>query len=130
MKKITLVVLVFAVCSAFVFQPKDEFSLEGKWVDSELQIEYEFKDNKTVYFSQMGYRVTAKYKLDKTKSPYWLDFAMETGGQALEMPGLLKIVDENTIWIEQFRPHIVHPKKFSKDSVSRERSIHILKRAQ
>ncbi|AOW19623.1 hypothetical protein [Urechidicola croceus] len=97
--------------------------LIGTWEDSRLKITYEFRENGSVFFNQNDTGVfVQEYIIDDSKSPIWIDFQI----QGMKIPGLLKVIDENTIWIEQFPPYPNHPTKFSEDETMA--SMHILKR--
>ncbi|WP_347174894.1 hypothetical protein [Polaribacter uvawellassae] len=129
MKKITqTLVLITCLFSINAFSQFKEIDLEGKWTDKELQVEYDFSKNAKAYFSQMGYGMSVSYKVDFSQSPFWIDFTLERAGREIKIPGLLRVIDKDTIWIEQFPPSSNHPVKFSKDFTSRARSIHILVR--
>ena len=93
-----------------------------------MQVEYDFTSNTKAYFSQMGYGMSVSYTIDFSKPIYWIDFTLQRAGQKMKMPGLLKILNKDTIWIEQFPPYSEHPTKFSKDFTSRTRKIHVLVR--
>jgi len=128
--KVTILTILITFFSATLSESEQEFSIIGKWEDKEMQVEYEFAENNHVYFSQMGYGIQATYKINKDKSPNWIDFTMKRGNNSLEIPGLLKIKNNDTIWIEQDAPRLTHLTNFSKDSTSRARKIHILTRVK
>ena len=129
MKKNTQLLLLIAFLFSFnTFSQLKEIDLKGKWVDKEMQVEYNFSGNSKASFSQMGYGMSVSYKIDFSKFPYWIDFTLQRGGNKLIMPGLLKVINKDTIWIEQFPPYSKHPTKFSKDFTSRTRKIHVLVR--
>ncbi len=129
MKKITQTfVLITCLFCINAFSQFKEIDLEGKWTDKELQVEYSFSKNAKAYFSQMGYGMSVSYKVDFSQSPFWIDFTLERAGKEIKIPGLLRVVNKDTIWIEQFPPSSNHPTKFSNDFASRARSIHVLVR--
>ena len=134
MKKIKIIaqVLVITVClfSFNGFSQSHEINLKGKWIDKDLQVEYNFSSNTNASFSQMGYGMSVSYKVDFSKSPFWIDFTLQRGGNKLKMPGLLRVINKDTIWIEQFAPLTNHPTEFSKDFKSKARKIHVLVRAK
>ncbi len=126
MRTTLLTTLALVVC-VNVFSQKNT-ALKGKWIDKQLQVEYEFSNNKNAYFSQMGYGMPVYYKVDYTQSPFWIDFTLKRAGKEIKIPGLLRVINKDTIWIEQFPPLEKHPTKFSKDFTSRTRKIHVLVR--
>jgi hypothetical protein len=129
MKKITkghILLMIFLNVS--VFSQSKEIEIKGKWVDKELQVEYDFLSSTKASFSQMGYGMSVSYNVDFSKSPFWIDFTLQRGGEKMKMPGLLRVINKDTIWIEQFSPLAQHPTKFSKDFISRTRTIHVLVR--
>lgn len=129
MKKTTQLLLLIALLFSFsAFSQSKEIDIKGKWIDKEMQVEYNFSSNSKASFSQMGYGMSVSYKVDFSKSPYWIDFTLQRGGNKLKMPGLLRVINKDTIWIEQFPPYSEHPTKFSKDFTSRTRKIHVLVR--
>ena len=129
MKKIAQSLLLFACMFSFnAFSQSEEINIKGKWIDKELKVEYYFSSNDKANFSQMGYGMALSYKVDFSKSPFWIDFTMQRGGNKLKMPGLLRVINKDTIWIEQFAPYSKHPTQFSKDFISRSRTIHVLVR--
>ena len=129
MKKIVQLIIIGTVFFHLnAFSQIKEIDIKGKWVDKELQVEYTFANNGIANFSQMGYGMTVAYKIDASKFPYWIDFTLKRGGNKMKMPGLLKVINKDTIWIEQFTPYSKHPKEFSKDFISRTRKIHVLVR--
>ena len=119
-----------SLISFTVFSQSNEINLKGKWVDKDLQVEYNFSSNSKASFSQMGYGMPVSYKVDFSKSPFWIDFTLQRGGNKMKMPGLLRVIDKDTIWIEQFPPYAKHPTEFSKDFKSKARKIHVLVRAK
>ena len=129
MKKITkvftLAIALFSLCSYAQFK---DINISGKWEDKEMKVEYNFSTKDKAYFSQMGYGMPLSYKVDITKSPYWIDFTIERGGNKIKIPGLLRIIDKDTIWIEQFPPYSKHTTEFSEDFKSKSRKIHVLVR--
>lgn len=129
MKKRTQLLTVF-VClmSIAAFSQTEKINLQGEWEDKQMKVKYHFSSDTKAYFSQMGYGMSVSYKIDETISPHWIDFTLERGGQKMKMPGLLRIINKDTIWIEQFPPYSKHPTKFSKDFKSRTRKIHVLVR--
>ena len=48
---------LFAICllSYSAFSQSSEINLKGKWIDKDLQVEYNFSSNTKASFSQMGY---------------------------------------------------------------------------
>jgi hypothetical protein len=129
MKKIAQLLLLLIFLFSFnAFSQLKEVDIKGKWIDKEMQVEYNFSTNSKASFSQMGYGMSVSYKVDFSKSPYWIDFTLQRGGNKIKMPGLLRVINKDTIWIEQFPPYSIHPTKFSKDFTSRTRKIHVLVR--
>ncbi len=129
MKKIALLaVLMIFLVPVYAFSQSKEINIKGKWEDKELQVEYNFSSTTKASFSQMGYGMSVFYEVDFSKSPYWIDFTLQRAGNKMKMLGLLRIINKDTIWIEQFSPHSKHPTKFSKDFTSRTRKIHVLVR--
>ena len=129
MKRLPKILITFTLLlSINSFCQSKEVDLTGKWEDKQLQVEYNFSSNDKAYFSQMGYGMSISYKVDFSKSPLWIDFTLQRGGKKMKMPGLLKVINKDTIWIEQFPPFTKHPIKFSKDFTSRTRKIHVLVR--
>ena len=129
MKKIALSLTLFlSLYSLSTFSQTEKIDLKGKWEDKQMKVEYHFSTDTKAYFSQMGYGMSVSYKIDQTISPFWIDFTLDRGGQKMKMPGLLRIINKDTIWIEQFPPYSKHPTKFSKDFKSRTRKIHVLVR--
>jgi len=129
MKRIAqLLVLIAFLVPMNTFSQLEEINIKGKWEDKELQVEYNFSSTTEARFSQMGYGMSVSYEVDFSKSPYWIDFTLLRGGSKMKMFGLLRILNKDTIWIEQFSPHLKHPTKFSKDFISRTRKIHVLVR--
>ena len=86
------------------FSISQDLDLTGSWEDERLQIVYRFEDDENLYFSQQGYGVFAKYELESSYEPYRMELIMRNGPQEVRIPALLKVIDENTIWIEQFPP--------------------------
>mgnify|MGYP005992097295 CR=1 FL=1 len=129
MKKIAATIL-FAVLlySNYTFSQSAEINLIGKWIDKELNVEYNFSSDTEALFSQMGYGMPVSYKIDFSKSPFWIDFTLQRG--KMKLPGLLRIINKDTIWIEQFPPFKKHPTEFSKDFKSKSRKIHVLVRVK
>ena len=129
MRKIaqTLTILLLLQCFTTYSQSK-ELNIKGKWVDKEMKVEYNFSSNSKASFSQMGYGMSVTYEVDFSKSPYWIDFTLQRAGNKMKMPGLLRVINKDTIWIEQFPSYSKHPTKFSKDFTSRTRKIHVLVR--
>lgn len=123
---------LFAICllSYSAFSQSSEINLKGKWFDKDLQVEYNFSSNTKASFSQMGYGMPVSYIIDFSKSPFWIDFTLQRGSNKMKMPGLLRVIDKNTIWIEQFPPYAKHPTEFSKDFKSKARKIHVLVRTK
>ncbi len=108
------------------FAHTDEVELIGTWKNETSKIEYEFKPNGNVIFVQNGQSVYVQsYTVDLTKSPGWIDFKIVLGPNEMVIPGLIQVVDENTIIIEQFTPSSEHPEKFSEREYA---PRHILKR--
>lgn len=131
MNKITTTLLVILYfISISVSSQSSEINLKGKWIDKELKVEYNFSSNSEASFSQMGYGMPVTYKVDFSKSPFWIDFTLQRGSNKLKMPGLLRIINKDTIWIEQFPPFSKHPTAFSKDFKSKSRKIHVLVRTK
>ncbi len=129
MKKITKSLVIAALLLSFnMFSQSKEVDIRGEWEDKEMNVEYNFSSNTKASFSQMGYGMSFSYVVDFSKSPYWIDFTIERAGNKMKMPGLLRIINTDTIWIEQFAAHSKHPTKFSKDFTSRTRKIHVLVR--
>jgi len=129
MKKIAkLLVFISLLTPGFTFSQSEEINITGKWEDKELHVEYDFSSTNTASFSQMGYGMSVSYEVDFSKSPYWIDFTLQRAGNKMKMLGLLRIINKDTIWIEQFSPGSKHPTKFSKDFISRTRKIHVLVR--
>lgn len=129
MKKITQLLMIIAFLFSFnAFSQLDEINLKGEWKDKDLQVEYRFSDDTKAYFSQMGYGMSVTYKVDFSKTPFWIDFTMQRGEIKVKIPGLLRIINKDTIWIEQFPPYAKHPVEFSKDFKSKTRTIHVLVR--
>ncbi len=129
MKKIAQsLILITCLFSFNAFSQSEELSIKGKWVDKEMQVEYNFTSNTKASFSQMGYGMSVSYKIDFSKPTYWIDFTMQRGGNKMKIPGLLRVINKDTIWIEQFAPYSKHPTHFSKDFISRSRTIHVLVR--
>ena len=127
-KTATLLVTIALLLNFTMFSQSKEVDIRGEWEDKEMNVEYNFSSNTKASFSQMGYGMSVSYKIDFSKSPYWIDFTLERAGNKMKMPGLLRIINTNTIWIEQFPMHSKHPTKFSKDFTSRTRKIHVLVR--
>lgn len=129
MKKIAQLLVILLMLQCFnAFSQSKELNIKGKWVDKEMNVEYNFSSNSKASFSQMGYGMSVTYKVDFSKSPYWIDFTLERAGNKMKMPGLLRMINKDTIWIEQFPPYSKHPTVFSKDFTSRTRKIHVLVR--
>jgi len=129
MKRIAQSVVVIAMLFGFnSFGQSQEVDIKGKWEDKELQVEYDFSSSTKARFSQMGYGMSVSYVVDFSKSPYWIDFTLQRGGDKMKMLGLLRVINTDTIWIEQFPSLSKHPTKFSKDFISRTRKIHVLVR--
>lgn len=124
--KLLIIITVFTCFNTF--SQSNGLNLKGKWLDKQLQVEYEFTNEKDAFFSQMGYGMPISYKLDYTQSPFWIDFTLKRGGKEVKIPGLIRVINKDTIWIEQFPPFSKHPTKFSKDFTSRTRKIHVLVR--
>lgn len=123
---------LFAICllSYSAFSQSSEINLKGKWIDKDLQVEYNFSSNTKASFSQMGYGMPVSFIIDFSKSPFWIDFTLQRGSNKMKMPGLLRVIDKNTIWIEQFPSFAKHPTEFSKDFKSKARKIHVLVRTK
>lgn len=129
MKKIAqLLVLMTLLVPVYAFCQSEEINIKGKWEDKEMHVEYHFSSTTKASFSQMGYGMSVSYEVDFSKSPYWIDFTLQRAGNKMKMLGLLRVINKDTIWIEQFSPHSKHPTKFSKDFTSRTRKIHVLVR--
>jgi len=104
------------------------FSLTGKWENKQMDMEYEFFDETNASFSQMSFGTMVTYTLDTTKTPQWLDLTMKQGSFEMKIPCLLKIVHQDTIWIEQFPPYDTHPTEFSSKAAEGNNKIHVLTR--
>lgn len=103
--------------------------LEGKWVDKKMQVSYEFKADSSCWFEQAGYPVFIKsYTADVSQDPVWLEFTMSQGAMTINIPAILKVVDENTIWIEQLIPGAEYRSEFSTQDENGNNSVHVLKR--
>lgn len=122
--------IAFCLISFSAFCQSSEINLKGKWIDKDLQVEYNFSSSTKASFSQMGYGMPVSYKVDFSKSPFWIDFTLQRGSNKMKMPGLLRVINKDTIWIEQFPPYAKHPTEFSEDFKSKARKIHVLVRAK
>jgi hypothetical protein len=129
-RKLILILPVFLLVVAGTTRAQDQsIDLTGKWENTKKDIYYEFKPDSSASFSQSGYPVFInKYSLDLTRDPGWIDFTMEMGPTTLVIEGLIKIIDDNNIWIEQFGPHGAHPTEFSTEEKGNIHKIHVLKR--
>lgn len=88
--------------------------MTGTWTNSSaFPTEYDFRDNGTVYFAQAGFSSMMKYHLDESKNPIWIDFETTRGKNTVVIPGLMKIIQQDTIIIEQFSPTSNHPTWFT-----------------
>lgn len=118
----TLILFFVVIASS----AQDITILLGDWQDEKNQVSYKFNEDNSCIFDQMGYPMFIENVIiNNTKEPIWIDFTLKQGGQELTIPGLLKIIDEDTIWIEQFPPLSKHPVDFSPDETSK---IHRLKK--
>ena len=122
--------IVFCLISFSIYSQSIDVNLKGKWVDKEMQVEYNFSNNAKASFSQMGYGMSVSYNVDFSKFPFWIDFTMQRGSNKVKIPGLLRVINKDTIWIEQFPPYAKHPTEFSEDFKSKARKIHVLVRAK
>ncbi len=101
----------------------------GFWEDSKNKVTYEFNSDSSVLFYQSGQGVSVdSYSLDMTKDPGWIDFTIVAGSNEMVIQSLIKIVDANTIWIEQGPPVGPHPTQFSDPEESMMVRIHVLTR--
>jgi hypothetical protein len=114
----------FIVLSIFsIFQDKSE--LTGKWVDEQKSVSYEFKSDGTIEFEQNGMSaVVTEYTLE-AGNPMKAKLTMRQGPMSMTIPALIKIVDSETLWIEQFAPG-QDPSEFS----NRPHQIHVLKKVK
>lgn len=106
-----------------------DISIFGEWENKQFQVEYRFTEDGNAYFAQGGFGQNMEYSLDTTKTPIWLDFKMSQGNYTATIPALLKIVDKNTIWIEQFSSSSKHPTEFSENGATVNKK-HVLTRVQ
>lgn len=105
------------------------FDFTGKWEDKKLNMIYEFNPDGSIMFYQSGNGVLiSSYTLDTSYEPAWIDFTIKQGSMMMEIYGLLKIVDAETIWIEQFGPAGDHPTVFSDPEGDGKYKIHVLKK--
>lgn len=103
--------------------------LNGKWEDENLNMIYELNPDGTIMFYQSGNGVLINsYTLDLSKDPAWIDFTIQMGSQKMVIMSLLKVIDENTIWIEQGSSYGDHPTEFSDPNTEGKYKIHILKK--
>ena len=95
-KTATLLVTIALLLNFTMFSQSKEVDIRGEWEDKEMNVEYNFSSNTKASFSQMGYGMSVSYKIDFSKSPYWIDFTLERAGNKMKMPGLLRIINTNT----------------------------------
>lgn len=82
-----------------------EQELIGKWVNEKAQIEYDFQKGNFLIFEQMGYPVACNYELDTSLDPIKLTLIFKGPAATIEIPALLKFIDNDTVIIEQFPPN-------------------------
>lgn len=96
---------VFIVLLCFQFSTaQDNPKLEGKWVDEKRKISYNFKSDGSMVFEQNGIPVFVNEVTLEAGDPFKAQFMMRQGGNSLTIPALIKVVNEETLWIEQFAP--------------------------
>lgn len=106
-----LIATMFLLVSAYSYS-QEKVDIIGAWKNNTYQVSYVFQKDGSVLFTQGSSTVfIPSYTLDLEKEPVWIDFKMSN----LTIPGLIEIVDENTIIIEQFPPFSKHPEAFSED---------------
>lgn len=89
-------------------------TLTGKWKGDKQNIEYEFQKDGSIIFGQSNQHLFIhSYKIDSTKSPYYIDFEIKRGATSIIIPGLLQVIHEDTIILEQFAPVGSHPERFT-----------------
>ncbi len=115
MKLIALIATFFLLNTATA--KAQEFDLLGTWENSQYQIVYEFGEDNKLFFSQMGYGVSANYTIDDSVTPARMNIVMSQGGQEITIPALVQFKDDKTVIIEQFTPYS-EPTAFSPDDAT------------
>lgn len=119
----TLKSFMFVIALLFFTSVQDKTQLVGKWVDEERNISYEFEADNTIIFEQQGISVLVTSYTLTEGNPMQAVFTMEQGAVTMDIPAVIQIVDEETLWIEQFAPGTT-PTNFS----DRPYQKHILKK--
>ncbi|BDD12556.1 hypothetical protein FUAX_49880 (plasmid) [Fulvitalea axinellae] len=125
MTRPTFSILIMLLMASLAAQAQDanKVNLIGTWENQEQKVTYEFKPDSSVIFSVGSQSAFINsFTVDYTKFPFWVDFVMKHGPRQMILPGLLKVLDEDTIQIEQFHSSPNHPVSFS------EKGFHILNR--
>lgn len=122
MKTIILMAFLGLFSSASLAQDVD---LMGTWENEQMSIVYKFSDD-SMYFQQQTFGSWFDYKMDTSQEPYSLEITLSYAGQVQIIPALLKVVDQDHIWIEQFPPGI-EPTGFTEGELG-EKTIHKLTR--
>ena len=125
MKAIKLLLVLFCLP---LFSFAQDIDLKGQWKNEKLDITYQFFSASKGYFIQQIAGTPFDYTIKTDTEPYRMDMTVKSGAQELLIPALLKVVDENTIWIEQFTP-MSNPTAFTEGEDAKNR-VHILKRKQ
>lgn len=117
---------LISLCTLFLYpNQQDSISFEGKWENTRNKISYEFKSNGKVIFEQNGIPVYVNEVTFEAGDPIKARFTLKQGNMTLIIPALIKVIDEETIWIEQFAPG-ENPTEFSQ----RDHMKHVLKKTK
>ena len=129
MKRLIFLTVLLFISYGTALSQENTTDLIGFWEDSKNKITYEFKPDSSIMFYQSGQGVFVNsYTLDMTKDPGWIDFTIGNGNRKMVIQSLIKIIDKNTIWIEQGAPVGPHPTAFSNPDESGMVRIHVLYR--